>query len=455
MHHTSSLVAIALLSTTTLCFGQTRWQKLATTNDPGPRGVPSMAFDRNIDRVLLFGGIKPRGLGADTWVLAGTNWRQISTPAAPRERAIASMFFDAKRSRMIVFGGLVILGILGDTWELDARTGTWTELLPRVSPPARYGATVVYDEKRQRAVMFGGYSNGRLDDTWEFVSATGEWRQVRTATTPPKRVHAAMAYDDDRQVVVMFGGGDVTLTDTWEYDGVDWTRRRPPSTPGGETARMVYDRDRKRCVLYGGGGPASTWEWDGSIWRSRALSGPVFARQLPGLAYDRAERRVVLMGGESHMAVFDDTWCYGPWKQAQYAPGGTGCAGTLGVPPLSRRSPTEWPWKGYTFHVDVTKIPGPGVALGVLGFSDTIWGGNRLPLDLGVFGMAGCSLRVRPDVVYPLAVSGGRASVDLVIPKQLSAVGVSFYQQVFVADPGANPAGTIVSNSVGGVVGSK
>jgi hypothetical protein len=42
-----------------------------------------------------------------------------------------------------------------------------------------------------------------------------------------------MAYDLGRQRVVLFGGwnGTSNVSDTWEWDGSNWTRRSPAASP--------------------------------------------------------------------------------------------------------------------------------------------------------------------------------------------------------------------------------
>ena len=81
-----------------------------------------------------------------------------------------------------------------------------------------------------------------------------------------------MAYDLLDHQDVLFGGmnGNGTLGDTWTYDGTNWTRQSPASSP---TARygpgMTYDSTRRLVVLfggYGGGELSDTWTWDGSTW---------------------------------------------------------------------------------------------------------------------------------------------------------------------------------------------
>ncbi len=65
----------------------------------------------------------------------------------------------------------------------------------------------------------------------------------------------ALAYDVARQRVVLFGGGGNTgvLSDTWEWDGSNWTQRAPTNSPSSRVYHaMAYDAARQRVVLFGG-----------------------------------------------------------------------------------------------------------------------------------------------------------------------------------------------------------
>ncbi len=79
-----------------------------------------------------------------------------------------------------------------------------------------------------------------------------------------------MAYDATRGVSVLFGGRNATayLSDTWEWDGVDWREVATSVAPPGRwQSRMTFDTTRNRVVLFGGMGDlpfGDTWEVDGT-----------------------------------------------------------------------------------------------------------------------------------------------------------------------------------------------
>jgi cysteine-rich repeat protein len=184
----------------------------------------------------------------------------------------------------------------------DVESARWVEIAPW--PPPRKGASIAYDSRRQRIVMFGGHHKRtvfsfpfRRADTWEWDGH--HWSEMLPSASPAQRTGAAMAYDPGRGVTVLFGGDDAGLFgDTWEWDGGTWAQRSPEgdSPPARSGGGMAYDPARGRVVLVGGIGAdgvgvADTWEWDGQSWEeqsSGALPGGV-----PRVAYD--PRRGVLV----------------------------------------------------------------------------------------------------------------------------------------------------------------
>lgn len=155
-----------------------------------------------------------------------------------------------------------------------------------VNPPApvlnaREGHAMAYDEARQQLLLFGGTgpddtSTAQNDHASMFAWDGTTWTQV-SPSGPAARHHASMAYDVARQRIVLHGGlsgrfpNEILRTDTWEWDGLAWTRRATTGPTARAHQSMAYDRARQRVVLYGGfsasaGELRDIWEWDGSVW---------------------------------------------------------------------------------------------------------------------------------------------------------------------------------------------
>jgi hypothetical protein len=108
---------------------------------------------------------------------------------------------------------------------------------------------------------------------------------------------------------------------------------------------------------------------------------------------------------------------------------GAGCAGALGTPNIAVLS---IPTAGSS--MTITSFPTNAATSSLyLGFSNQSWLGIPLPLDLGLVGVAGCSLHVSPDIAI---YSGPNAPVNLLIPGDAYFVGAEvFFQWIHFADP--------------------
>ena len=250
-----------------------------------------------------------------------------SSPSARYDHAAA---VDSARGVTVLFGGFgtAEFGALGDTWELDADgwtlRHTYDPQRPDETPEPRQAAAMAYDSRRGVTVLFGGTDGAQqaaLGDTWEFDGLS--WTRRQPARSPGARSDHALVYDSGRGVVVLFGGtddDDEALADTWEYDGQTWTQRRPGRSPQALYRHaMAYDAARGVTVLFGGefldweewwfGATDETWEYDGQTWTQQHPAAAPSPRSAAAMSYDAIRQTVVLVGGETEdFDVLGDTW---------------------------------------------------------------------------------------------------------------------------------------------------
>jgi hypothetical protein len=297
------------------------WRQLSPAASPPPLGWPAMAYDEARDRIVLFGGassITGGTIRSGTWVWDGSTWTELSPPTSPPARWTHGMVYDEARQRIVLFGGLSGDGPgtqLNDTWEWDG--STWTEISTANSPPARgvHGA-MVYDSARERVILRGGGitpSVAPIGDTWEYDGV--DWTEI-AGSGPSARVAPGMVYDRARGHVVLFGGGDWNpyFGDTWRYDGTTWTELFPTASPTSrQSARMVYDAARSVSLLFGGDDGTSLndlWQWDGSDWTGLSITGPE-ERCCYAFAHDKKRGAAILFGGGYFGTVNNETWSFG------------------------------------------------------------------------------------------------------------------------------------------------
>jgi hypothetical protein len=193
------------------------WQQKSSTG-PAARADASMAFDQTDGAMILFGGLAGATVTQDTWRWNGTAWTTLAPATMPTPRWIHRMAYDAARDEMVVFGGGGTVAVLGDMWTWNG--SNWTARTPTTLPAARYGNALAYDSHRQVIVLFGGQTGfnfgvGPLGDTWEWNG--NSWAPL-PVSGPSARTFVKMVYDQRRRKLVLFGGydGSQFLNDTWE-----------------------------------------------------------------------------------------------------------------------------------------------------------------------------------------------------------------------------------------------
>jgi|GEM_PF-497977 len=179
------------------------WKQLPTKGGgPVARSNPAGAYNPNTKEMIVFGGnSSTSGLSFrphnDVWALnLETNtWREITTsgPSKPSARLFHAATVDTKGNRLFVYAGGGANAwqgpFLRDLWVMDLKTGIWTVLDKGgfLSPLGRIWATITYDEKADRVLMYAGHDDqqiGNNNGTWSFDLKKKKW----TALTPPEKI---------------------------------------------------------------------------------------------------------------------------------------------------------------------------------------------------------------------------------------------------------------------------
>lgn len=284
---------------TSRCTDETlRWSRRVLAPIPRARGM--IAYDARRDRLVVFGGISPDGLRADTWELDGDAWVRFEGPNPPA-RQLGAMAFDGER--------IVLTGTTTETWLYDGLS--WTAVFTDPSPGTQFAPAMTYDSKRDRVVLFGS------GQTWEWDGTT--WMRITTANAPSERIHSAMAYDPVRGVIVLAGGKHGTsgaaLDDTWTYNGTNWTLVSGAGLPATESPSMAFDPTMQGLVLYDGCATSSCTgssvfvTFNGTTWSAPATP-PMPDRTGELLA--ATSSRVMMFGGLDEVAAMQpyasDVW---------------------------------------------------------------------------------------------------------------------------------------------------
>ncbi len=250
------------------------WEPLATAGVPPPaRRLHTGVNDPEGDRLIVFGGYDDHLLG-DLWQLtfSGTpTWSPLAASGAgPSPRGGHVAIYDPVGRRMIVYGGYDGVSApayrIGDVWALSlAGTPAWSPIAttgPR--PSARSSATAVYDATRHAMIVFGGTDPNFRDDAWSLsLGSTPSWSLVGAGTPKPgAREEQSAVFDTKRDRMVIFGGYDAAIRnygDLWALgpgSAPAWTPQSPEGTAPSARWGMkaVADPGRDGMWLYGGWG---------------------------------------------------------------------------------------------------------------------------------------------------------------------------------------------------------
>jgi len=118
-----------------------------------------------------------------TQIFESLSYSKTYKPAPRRDSAIA---YDRERNRIIIFGGCQTRHLedyypvlFDDTWEYDLSTNTWKELTYlSVRPSARYGMTYAHSRYGLYIATGKGIWNTLYNDIWVFDFSSNLWKTM-------------------------------------------------------------------------------------------------------------------------------------------------------------------------------------------------------------------------------------------------------------------------------------
>ena len=247
------------------------WNRLHPANvPPHPRFDHAAVYDSARDRMIVCGGITSgdtfRVLN-DVWTLSlGTSpeWHEMAvTGPGPTSLVGHCAIHDMRRDRMLVLKANLSLEM--EVWELNlSGAASWSLLdVPGPQPPGSRRLSAVYDERRDRIVVFGGIQDSCCsDDVWQLsLEGVPSWTQLSPAGPGPAgRAYHTAVYLPRNDVMIVHGGSNSRLIpegrdDTWalSFAPLAWTRVEPSgaSPPGSYSHTAVADF-RDRMIIWGG-----------------------------------------------------------------------------------------------------------------------------------------------------------------------------------------------------------
>lgn len=287
------------------------WESRMPAIMPPGRIDATLVLVEDYDIVAMYGG--RAGLVGqdfdDLWVFDGGNWTRVQTEGSPGPRRGHAAAYDHAHKQLVVHGGeRGLTPMFADgTWVLEQTK--WSDRGGAAPSPRAYAAMVDMPAQ-QRVVLFGGRTkDGPSGETWLWDGK--KWSDEEIEDGPSPRFDHAMAYDEASGRVLLHGGCTdmlcaAPLTDTWAFDGEDWTKVGGGESPGPRSPGMAYDRSEPAMLRFGEG---QGYRWDNGGWPT---AGPApKARSGFVVAYHPGSQGVVLFGGLNEAALeSNETWVF-------------------------------------------------------------------------------------------------------------------------------------------------
>jgi len=285
----------------------------------------TVAYDQNLKKVVLFGGDSSACSGTlrnDLWAWDGSDWSDVTPTTSPPARFGASLAFDEVAGELVLFGGGTgPTTFLEDTWGFSTASGWQSRAASGGGTRAWTGLTFHGSGSSGGLLRFGGtFYFDYFADTRSWSGSA--WTDLSPSSPPTKRMGACFEYDSARNRTVMFGGTSninaVTAesSETWEWDGSSWAKKSPTTSPPARYwASCAYDSVRQRTIVtfgMGSGHQHDTWEWDGTRWL-RTLDPATWWKNssfADTMVFDPARRRSVWFNDGYQSACANETYEY-------------------------------------------------------------------------------------------------------------------------------------------------
>lgn len=281
-----------------------QWTQLTPATSPSVRVLAGGAYDRARDRFVLFGGTTIDSAGTtstalhDTWEFDGTNWTRIAETGP--EIAKPLLEYDRKNNLIVMLG--IDSTLTTHMFTYDGKTQTWTEQHPTTLPPCVNEGELTYDTNRDIVMYTGGscgLTSSTIDEPYEWDGSN--WKKIDVISPAPRLIGAGYAYDQQRQLAVLFGGFSATnVATTYLYSGGAFFATYEPSPGPRSLFSFTSDPENKAIWMYGGldenNDYPDFWKYQGNFQPQSLVDGPDSC-PAPNSAFDTNRHRLVLMCG--------------------------------------------------------------------------------------------------------------------------------------------------------------
>lgn len=263
------------------------WTEKHPSTIPPARGMTAIVYDRVRHVTLMYGGRDAVGgkvrcgevgqwfCSDDTWTWDGTNWTELHATGGPPPFVPAMTFDDASGATLLYN----FMGNVPGTWSWDGANWSLKASGSNNNPdPGRGEPVMVFDPASKHVVMFAGFSpgGGNVQTMWKWGGQS--WTSFGVDAPFPRLGLDAvgnvdgkslLAYTDPAVVPAAPPVTSTTPSQTWLWDGKQWTQLHPAHQPAVSGA-LFADPKSGRALLWGTdfmqGVAMQFWAWDGNDW---------------------------------------------------------------------------------------------------------------------------------------------------------------------------------------------
>ncbi len=242
------------------------------TNGPGARGFSAAAYHVGRQSIVIHGGRGENNQNlSDTWEWNGQQWIQLNT-SSDFVADHHEMVYLPQKDAMLAFGGWDGHQVNGNTWLWK---NEWQQVQTE-SPPPRSAFGMAYDSDQKAVIMYGGlWINGQYADIWQWKN--DRWQTLSGPYDNSSLDHHTLVYDEKNQKTIGFGGKNYRYrpqAKTWQVSAgkvIELSRAGPNAR---HSTGFTYHRKHEKSYLFGGKHLqnnqqiplADFWYWDGTSW---------------------------------------------------------------------------------------------------------------------------------------------------------------------------------------------
>ena len=200
--------------------------RLEQIHAPAPRALHAFGLDSETNTLIVTHGVSRAGFLGDTWIGrfddegARVTWSRVESAAAPGPCFGSAYGVDGARGELVLWSGQTPtadgapMPMTTDAWRLDVRAEppTWQRLELGAAPAGRRNPMFVYDDARDRLIVWCGTADARTNLPGVVIlarAANGTWAITEHSDdgAPPRR-SSGTGFVDPARGVIHFGFGN-------------------------------------------------------------------------------------------------------------------------------------------------------------------------------------------------------------------------------------------------------